>query len=147
MKVILKESVSQLGERGDVVDVADGYARNYLLPKRLALSATLNNMKLLERERKIEETHRLKRKEGAEEMVARLQKISLTIRKKAGEQDMLFGSVTPSEIADALKQEGLEIDRRKIILEEPIKRLGVYSVKLKLYAEVIGEVKVWVVKE
>ncbi|TKJ34528.1 50S ribosomal protein L9 [bacterium (candidate division B38) B3_B38] len=147
MKVILKESVSQLGQRGDVVDVADGYARNYLLPKGLALSATLKNMKLLEREQKIEETHCLQKKEDAEEMVARLQKISLTIRKKAGEQDILFGSVTPGEIVEALKQEGLEIDRKRIIMEQSIKRLGVYSVKIKLYAEVMGEVKVWVVKE
>jgi len=147
VKVILKESVSQLGQRGDVVDVADGYARNYLLPKGLALSATLKNMKLLEREQKIEETHRSQKKEDAEEMVARLQKISLTIRKKAGEQDILFGSVTPGEIVEALKQEGLEIDRKRIIMEQPIKRLGVYSVKIKLYAEVMGEVKVWVVKE
>ena len=147
MKVILKEGISQLGQRGDVIDVADGYARNYLFPKGLALSATLKNMKLLERERKIEETHHLKKKEDAEEMVARLQKISLTIRKKAGEQDILFGSITPAEIAEALKQEGLEIDRKKIIMEQPIKRLGVYSVKIKLFAEVMGDVKVWVVKE
>jgi len=147
VKVILKESVSQLGEQGDVVDVADGYARNYLLPKGLALPATLKNMNLLERERKIEEGHHLKEKGKAEEMVAELQKVSLTIRKKAGEQDILFGSVTPGEIAEALKQEGLEFDRRKIIIEEPIKRLGVYSVKIKLHSGVIGEVKVWVVKE
>ena len=147
MKVILRESVSQLGHRGDVVDVADGYARNYLLPKGLALPATLQNMKLLERERKTEETNLLKEEEKAEEMVSRLQKVSLTIRKKAGEQDVLFGSVTTAEIAEALKQEGLEIDRRKIIIEEPIKRLGLYSVKIKLHSEVMGEVKVWVVKE
>ena len=147
MKVILKDGISQLGQRGDVIDVADGYARNYLFPKGLALSATLKNMKLLERERKIEETHHFKKKEDAEEMIARLQKISLTIRKKAGEQDMLFGSVTPAEIAEALKQEGLEIDRKKIIMEQPIKKLGVYSVKIKLFAEVMGDVKVWVVKE
>lgn len=147
MKVILRESVSQLGHRGDVVDVADGYARNYLLPKGLALPATLQNMKLLERERKTEETNLLKEEEKAEEMVSRLQKVSLTIRKKAGEQDVLFGSVTTAEIAEALKQEGLEIDRRKIIIEEPIKRLGLYSVKIKLHSEVMGEVKIWVVKE
>lgn len=147
MKVILRENISQLGHLGDVVDVADGYARNYLLPKGLALPATLKNMKLLERDRKIEETDRLKEKEKAEEIASRLQKVSLTIRKKAGEQDVLFGSVTPAEIAEALKQEGLEIDRRKIIIEEPIKRLGLYSVKIKLHSEVVGEVKVWVVEE
>ncbi len=147
MKVILKESISQLGQRGDVVDVADGYARNYLLPKGLALPATLKNMKLLEGERKIEEFHRLKGKGEAEEMAAKLQQVSLTIKKKAGEQDILFGSVTLGEIAEALKQEGLEIDRRKIIMEEPIKRLGLYSVKIKVHPEVFGEVKVWVVKE
>jgi len=147
MKVILKGSISQLGQRGDVVDVADGYARNYLLPKGLALPATLKNMKLLEREQKIEEFHRIKKQGKAEEMAARLQQVSLTIKKKAGEQDIIFGSVTPGEIAEALRQEGLEIDRRNIIMEEPIKRLGFYSVKIKVHPEVLGEVKVWVVKE
>jgi large subunit ribosomal protein L9 len=146
MDVILLENVEGLGNRGAVVKVADGYARNFLLPSRLAVAAGGKGRNLYEeaeRQRKVRET---KRRREAEELAGRLSRVQLTIPVEAGEEDRLFGSVTAADIAEKLAGEGFEIDKRKVLLEEPLKTLGVYSVAVKLWQDVQGTVKVWVVK-
>lgn len=147
MKIILKSDVERLGKSGDVVTVAAGYARNYLLPRGLALEATPRSMEQIEIERRRETKAQARLKEEAEALAQKVAQLSLTISKQAGESDKLFGTVTAMEIAEALGKEGCEIDKRKIALEEPIKTLGIYSVPIKLHAEVTGQVKLWVVKE
>jgi large subunit ribosomal protein L9 len=147
MKVILTEDVQSLGKRGAVLNVSDGYGRNFLLPKKLAVQATDSNLKRIEMEGK-----KLKQIEVREEMDAgrmkeELQKLSITIPMKSGEGDVLFGAVTSSDIASHLEKEGFNIDKRKIELHEPIKRLGVYQVPVKLHKSINAEVRVWVVKE
>ena len=147
MKIILTEDVQSLGKRGALVNVSDGYGRNFLIPKKLAVPATDVNLKRIEAESK-----KVKQQEAKEEMDAghlkeELQKLSITIPMKAGEGDVLFGAVTSADIASHLEKEGFSIDKRKIELEEPIKRLGVYQVPVKLHRSASAEVKVWVVKE
>ena len=147
MKVILREDVKDLGHVGELLTVKDGYARNYLLPRGLALEANLKNVKSFEHDkRKIQEAVK-KAKSGAEELSSKIAAVTLTIKAKAGEEDKLFGSVTAMDIAEALKQEGLDIDRRKIVLEEPIKRLGNYTVSVKVHSEVSAQFTVQVVSE
>ena len=147
MKVILKSDVERLGKTGDVVNVAVGYARNYLFPQGKALEASARNMEVIEVEKKnIAKTQERKKLES-EALAEKLEQLSLTISKQAGENDKLFGTVTAMEIAGALEKEGQVIDKRKIILEEPIKTLGIYSIPIRLHAEVTAQVKVWVVKE
>ena len=147
MKVILRSDVDRLGSAGEIVTVADGYARNYLLPRGFAVTATEGNVKLIEVEKKRIAKDQIRMKEEAEALAKQLEQLSLTISKQAGEEDKLFGSVTNKEIAEALARENHEIDRRKIILDEPIKALGIYTVPVKLHAEVTASVKLWVVKE
>jgi large subunit ribosomal protein L9 len=147
MKVILRSDVERLGQTGEVVSVAAGYARNYLLPRGLALEASPKNMERIELDKKREVKAQQQRKEEAQALASRLEQISLTISKQAGESDKLFGTVTAMEIAQALEKEGQEIDKRKIELEEPIKTLGIYTVPVKLHADVTAKVKLWVVKE
>ncbi|MEK6647300.1 MAG: 50S ribosomal protein L9 [Candidatus Firestonebacteria bacterium] len=147
MEVILREKVENLGNTGDIIKVSDGYARNYLLPKKLALQSTLEAKKIIEEEKKRKAIKEEKEKKDALKLAERIEKISCTIPSKAGEEDKLFGSVTSSDIADALKNEGVEIDKKKIELEEPIKSLGVYSIPIKLHSEVTANAKIWVVKE
>ncbi|RMG66390.1 MAG: 50S ribosomal protein L9 [Calditrichaeota bacterium] len=147
MKIILRQSVERLGEAGEVVTVKDGYARNYLIPKQLAYPATPSYIKMLEEERR-QKQHRLqKEKRMAEELAEKLKKVSVTIPVRVGEEDRMFGSVTTQDIAAALKEQGYDIDRRKILLDEPIKELGIYPVSIKLHPEVEASIKVWVVKE
>lgn len=147
MKVILRSDVGGLGRTGDVVTVAAGYARNYLMPRGLALQATPRAMQQIELDGRREEKARQKRKEEAEALGRKLGQVSLTINKQAGESDKLFGTVTAMEIAEALEKEGHEIDKRKIVLEEPIKTLGIYTIPIRLHAEVTTRIKLWVVKE
>ena len=147
MEIILRETVDNLGKRGEVVKVADGYARNYLLPRKLALPATEGNKKHVERERKIMETRESEEKGQAEWMATRLSAIEITIVRRVGETDQLYGSVTSADIADFLKSKGFEIDRRKLILPEPIKTIGEHNVPLKLHREVTVPLKVKVAKE
>jgi len=147
MEIILREHVENLGRRGEIVKVADGYARNYLLPRKLALLATAGNKKHVERERRIMETREAEEKGQAEAIAARLASISIAISRRVGDTDQLYGSVTASDIADFLKTKGFEIDRRKLILPEPIKTLGEHNVPLKLHREVTAPLKVQVVKE
>ena len=147
MEVILREFVEKLGKRGEVVKVSDGYARNYLLPRKLALPATDGNKKHVERERKIMETRESEEKGQAEGIASRLNAIDIVIARRVGDTDQLYGSVTSADIADFLKAKGFEIDRRKLILPEPIKAIGEYTVPLKLHREVTVPLKVRVAKE
>lgn len=142
MEVILREEVENLGHRGQVVKVADGYARNFLLPRRLAVIATEANKKIVEQERQAALRREAKEKSSAEELAAMLNKVVLTTSQKAGEQDVLFGSVTAADIAGLLEKQGYNIDRRKIVLDAPIKTLGEHSVQVKLHREVSATVKV-----
>jgi large subunit ribosomal protein L9 len=147
MKIILMDDVPTLGRRGEVRDVSDGYARNFLLPRKLALPATEGNRKHVERERKIVEAREAAEKVQAEAIAARLGMIDINITRRVGETEQLYGSVTAVDIADYLKGKGFEIDRRKLILPEPIKAIGVHSVPLKLHREVTIPLKVTVAKE
>jgi len=147
MEVILRDHVEKLGKRGEIVKVSDGYARNYLLPRKLALPATDGNRKHVERERKIMETREAEEKSQAEAIASRLSTVDITIARRVGETEQLYGSVTASDIAEFLKTKGFEIDRRKLILPEPIKTIGEHDVPLKLHREVTAPLKVKVVKE
>jgi len=147
MEVILRADLEKLGARGQVVNVAPGYARNYLFPKKLAVEATEANKKIIEQERLAHLRKEAKEKADADDLAGMLAGVSVTIREKAGEMDQLFGSVTAKDIAEALAQRGYNIDRRKIHLEEPIKQLGDHRVPIRLHREVTLEVLVQVVKE
>jgi large subunit ribosomal protein L9 len=147
MEVILRDYVEKLGKRGEIVKVSDGYARNYLLPRKLALPATEGNKKHVERERRIMETREAEEKSQAEAIASRLSTVDITIARRVGETEQLYGSVTATDISDFLKTKGFEIDRRKLILPEPIKTIGEHDVPLKLHREVTAPLKVKVVKE
>jgi large subunit ribosomal protein L9 len=147
MEVILREDIEKLGSRGEVVKVAPGYARNFLLPKRLAVAATASNKKIVEQERQAHLRKEAKQKSEAEDLSKLLTGVSVTIAQKAGENDQLFGSVTAKDVADALAGQNYTIDRRKVQLEEPIKQLGEYKVPVRLHKDVTAEVTVVVIKE
>lgn len=147
MKIILRQDMDSLGLEGDIVDVAKGYARNYLIPKGVALEANTQNIKLFETQKKKIEVKRLKAKEDAEKIKDQLADVLVTISQKAGEEDKLYGSVTSMDIAANLEQQGIVIDRKKINLEKPIKALGEFDVQIRLYPEVTGSIKVVVVPE
>jgi len=147
MEVILREHVENLGRRGEVVKVADGYARNYLLPRKLALLATDGNKKQIERERAKFEAREAEEKKGAEAIAERLASVELEIARKVGETEALYGSVTSADIADALAAKGFEIDRRKLLLREPIKKVGEFEVPIRLHRDVTLPLKVKVVPE
>lgn len=147
MKVILKDAVENLGARGTVVEVKDGYARNFLIPKGLALKYTNGAIKVLHQERKMYETKQIKEKEDALQLSEKLSSIELTVQRRAGDQDVLYGSVTPTDIADLLEEKGFKVDKRKIILHEPIRKLGEYSVKVRLHSEVVPTIKLTVLRE
>jgi large subunit ribosomal protein L9 len=147
MKIILREDMDTLGLEGDIVDVASGYARNYLIPKGIALEANTQNVKLFETQRKKIEIKRLKAKEEAEKVKERLADVMITISQKAGEEDKLYGSVTSMDIAAHLEEQGIIIDRKKISMDKPIKALGDFEVPIRLYPEVTGSIKVTVVPE
>jgi len=147
MKVILKRDVDELGLEGNIVDVAKGYARNYLIPKAMALEATGQNIKLMEGQKKKIEVRRLKATEDAEIIKEKIEGMEISIAQKAGEEDKLYGSVTSMDIAAYLEKEGIAIDRRKIILDRPIKSLGEFRVSIKLYPKVTASLKVVVVPE
>lgn len=147
MKIILMEDHPRLGKTGSVVEVAAGYARNYMLPRGKALPDTEHNRRLMEGVKRKHLAEEARRHEAALELAAKLSGISLTITMAAGEEDKLFGSVTSGDIAGALAAEGYEFDRKQVILEEAIKKLGIFTVPVKLSPEVTAEVKLWVVKE
>jgi large subunit ribosomal protein L9 len=147
VKVILREHVDHLGERGEIVSVAPGFARNYLLPKGLALKATPGNLKQIEHQRKIWAAKDAEELTQAEALAASVSALELSATKKAGESGTLYGSVTSSEIAELLAAKGFEFDRKRIVLDEPIKALGSYEVKVKIHRKVEGRVKLEVVAE
>jgi large subunit ribosomal protein L9 len=147
MEVILREDVEKLGTRGQLVKVANGYARNFLLPKRLAVAATESNKKIVEQERQAHLRREAKVEGEAKDLSKMLGSVTITISQKAGENDQLFGSVTSKDIAEALETQGYTIERRKIVLDEPIKTLGEFKIPLRLHREVTAEITVNVVKE
>ena len=147
MKVILKEDVQNLGIIGTVVDVANGYGRNYLLPRNLAVEANPKNLKQFEHQKKIILVKADKIKAAAGEFGDEISALSIVIEAKAGEEDKLFGSVTNKDIADEIARQGIEVDKRKIILKEPIKRLGTYDVSVKIHQDVTATVKVEVKRD
>lgn len=147
MKVILRQNMESLGQIGDVVEVKSGYARNYLIPRKYAYAALKGNIQALEVEKKHLEMKRSQEIQAAEKLSAEIEKVSISIPVQVGEEDKIFGSVTTQMIADALKEKGYEIDKRKIDIEEPIKSLGIYSINVKVHTSVSAKVKVWVVRE
>ena len=147
MKVVLSEHVDHLGERGEIVSVAAGYARNYLLPKRLALKATPGNMRMLEQERRVWEFKETREVDDAQAMADRMGDLELSVTKKAGDSGTLYGSVTNVEIAGLMAAKGVEIDRRKIVLHEPVKTLGSHKISIRLHRKVTAEVTLLVASE
>ena len=147
LELILREDVAHLGRRGDVVQVKSGYARNYLLPQKLAVPLTEGNRKAVEQQKASALRHEVSEKSEAEQLAAMLASLTLTITRKAGETGALFGSVTSLDVGEALQQQGYEIDRRKILLDEPLKQLGEYQIPVRLHREVTASVTVQVVAE
>jgi len=147
MQVILLEDIPSLGKSGDLVKVSDGYGRNCLIPQKKAVFATEKNLKSLEHQKRQVQQRLGKVKKTAEGMAQEIENFSLTIAKPAGETGKLFGSVTSMDIETSLKENGIEVDRKKIHLEEPIKNLGMFTVPIKLHADVVAHLKVWVVQE
>ena len=147
MEVILRHAVENLGKPGDVVKVKNGYARNYLLPHNLAYEATPGNLKRIQQERERLEAAENQRRESAQEIATRLEQVSLTFSARVGEEGKLFGSVTATDIAQQLEQQGFHVEKRQIDLHEPIKSLGVYRVPVRLHADVKPEIRVWVIKQ
>jgi large subunit ribosomal protein L9 len=146
MKVILKKDINSLGKVGDVVEVKSGYGRNFLIPQEKAIEVTSKNLKILEYEKQLLESKLRKAKKNAEKLAEKIEGLSLSILKQAGENEKLFGSVTPIDIQKALKKEGLEIDRKDILLNEPIKSLGVYPVSIKVHPGATAKIEVQVIK-
>ncbi len=144
MKIILKQDVDELGLEGDVVGVAKGYARNYLIPQSIAVEATTQNMKAFQMQSKKIDARRLKAKEEGERLKEKIEEIVVTFLHKAGEEGKLYGSVTSMDIASRLEDQGIVVDRRKIVLEKPIKTLGEFKVPIKIYPGVTGSLKVMV---
>lgn len=147
MKVILRENLKNLGKIGEVVSVADGYARNYLLPKGLVMVATKGSVIVIEKEKASKKRKEDKLIKEMQDFAAKMNEKSYSIARKVGENDKLFGSVTTADIAQVLQEQGFDIDKKKILLDEPIHALGMFPVKVKLCHEVEAEIKVWVVKE
>ena len=147
MEVILKEDVATLGSRGDVVKVAEGFGRNYLLPRRLAIEATAGNKKVIEQMRAAAVRRSAKEKAQAEELSKQFDGVSVSFQRRSGEHDQLFGSVTSGDLADALMKKGFNVDRRKIQLHEPLKTLGEFTVPIRLHKDVTAHLKVVIEKE
>jgi len=147
MKIVLRQDVEHLGDRGEVVTVADGYARNYLLPKKLALKATPGNMKNIDSQKRVWAAREARDVDAAQAVANRIAALDLSITKKAGESETLYGSVTATEIAELMASKGVEIDRRKIVMNEPIKSLGEFTIAVRLHKSVTGEVKLRVAAE
>src|SRR5262245_37046230 len=140
MEVILRETIDNLGRAGQVVKVADGYARNYLLPRKLAYPATAGNMKVIEFERQSLLRKEARQKEDSEKLQQMLDKVEITIRRKVGEQDTLYGSVTNSDVADELEKKGFQVEKRKIHMEDHIKSIGVFSIPIRLFKDVTAHI-------
>ena len=146
MKVILMQDVESLGLEGDIVDVARGYARNYLVPQGISIEASTGNLKALETRKKKIMAKRMKDKEAAERVKENISQVTITIKGKAGEEGKLYGSVTSRDIAQELEKKDVTVDRKKIIIDEPIRTIGEFDVGIKLYPEVVAQIKVFVEK-
>jgi large subunit ribosomal protein L9 len=147
MKIILRQDYKSIGKTGDIITVKNGYARNFLIPKGIAITATARNMKILKEEEKLFTNRKDKDRLKSDSVAKELSKISITVSVPVGEEDRVFGSVTSQTIAEVLNEKGYAIDRKKIQLDEPIKALGVYTVPIKLHSDVEANLRVWVVKE
>ncbi|HEV2150662.1 MAG TPA: 50S ribosomal protein L9 [Longimicrobiaceae bacterium] len=147
MQVILRERLENLGNAGEVVEVKPGYARNYLIPQGLAYEANASNVRQIEREKAQRDAQEAETLSGARAFAAKLEGVSLTFNARAGQEGKLFGSITSGDIVEKLAEMGLEVDRRQIELEEPIKALGVFTVPIRLHSQVHPEIKVWVIQE
>jgi large subunit ribosomal protein L9 len=147
MEIILLEDILPLGKAGDLVKVSDGYGRNYLIPNKLAIKATPKNRKKLEHEKRFAQEKTEKVKRDAEKLANKIEEFSCTITKPVGESGKLFGSVTSKELEEHLNENGFQIERKQIELEEPIKSLGVYTIPIRLHPEVTANLKLWVVRE
>ena len=147
MKVILKQNVEKLGRKGDLVNVAPGFGRNYLIPRKLALEVTPSNLKMVEIEQQALRKKLEQERQSFQGTIQKLNQVTLSFARRAGEKDVIFGSVSASDVKDALDKLGFEIDKKKILLDEPIKRLGNFTVPVKVYHEDKAEVKIVVVKE
>jgi len=147
MQVILQENVHALGKVGDVVSVRAGFARNFLLPQGKAVEADPKNLRMMEHQKRVIGSKDLKRKREAEMLAEKLGALSLTISRKAGEEEKIFGAVTAKDIADELRREGFAIDKHAIVVEQPLKQLGIFDIPVKIHHEVTATVKVWVVKK
>jgi large subunit ribosomal protein L9 len=147
MKIILRQDVVDLGKAGETIEVKSGYGRNYLIPRNLAILATRANLKAIDEIKKQNEFRQRKKLREAEQLKLRLEKLSLTSEVLVGEEDRIFGSVTAQNIADLLASQGMRIEKRNVLLEEPIKSLGVYTVPVKIEKDVIANVKLWVIRK
>jgi len=147
MKVLLRQTLDSLGEAGKVVNVKDGYARNFLLPRGLAFEANARNMKFFEQEKQRLVSIKEKEKKTSEVLKTKMDGVSITATLPVGEDDRVFGSVTNQDVADLLAAKGFEIDKRRVLLEEPVKALGIYEVQVKLHTDVEATIKLWVVKQ
>lgn len=147
MKVILKQDVEKLGRKGDIVNVADGYGRNYLIPRKLALEVTPKNVKMIEIEQQALKKKREKEALASQSLIQKLNQVTLTFQRRSGEKDVIFGSVSASDIKEELDKLGFEVDKKKILLDEPLKRMGEFTVQVKVYHEDRAALKVFVVKE
>jgi len=147
MKVILREDVPQLGDAGETVEVKDGFGRNYLIPRNLAIPATRGNLKAIDEVRKQKDIREKKQRREAEVVKERIEKLSLSMEVRVGEEDKLYGSVTNADVAHLLEQQGVIVDKRAIELEAPIKVLGVYTVPIRIAKDVVADAKLWVVKQ
>jgi len=146
MKVLLKQDVAKIGKKGQILDVKEGYARNFLIPGGLAVEASGGAMKQIEEEKKASDRHKMKEKEEAQELAKKIEGLSILLKHKAGDEGRLFGSITSAELAEALKQKNFPIDKKKIVLDEPIRLVGDYEVKVKLHPEVAAHLKLRVEK-
>jgi large subunit ribosomal protein L9 len=146
MRVLLKSDVPKIGKKGELLDVKEGYARNFLIPNGLAIEATGGTMKQYEEEKKSADRRKAKEKEDAQALAAKIKGLTVTLRHKAGDEGRLFGSITSAEVAEALKQKGFEIDKKQIHLDEPIRLVGGHDVNIKLHAEVAASLHVEVAK-
>jgi large subunit ribosomal protein L9 len=146
MKVLLKQDVAKIGKKGQILDVKEGYARNFLIPGGLAVEASGGAMKQIEEEKRASDRHKAKEKEEAQDLAKKIEAVSILLKHKAGEEGRLFGSITSAEVAEALKQKNFNIDKKKIVLEEPIRLVGDYEVKIKLHPEVAAHLNVRVEK-
>jgi len=142
MKLILRQDVEELGYEGDVVEVANGYARNYLIPRGLGLEASTENIKMFEMQRKKIEIRKLRAREEAEQLRDRLAEMTVAISQRAGEEGKLYGSVTSMDVAEEMERQGIVVDRRKILMDKPFKVVGEFEVPVKIYQDVIGQIKV-----